>query len=555
MTNHRTAGTGNLTPKLIAAAVCVAFTSGCVTTNPNPGGGGAGGNAPTSSNPIKEMFASDDPCSNNARNIGILAGALAGAFLGNQVKHSNTSRLLGAAGGAFVGGWIGKEIDSRRCELAKIAKKNNLEMQFEEIKAAQAGATPAPGAQAPAAGQPPAADAPAVGLKVVLKDNGRQFKSGSDELSPEAQGYFAQIADQYSYEVQKKQLNQASSKEDVAAVEGLKEKRILLVGHTDDTGSSALNADLSERRAKSVAKIFRDRGINDEHIFFQGAGETLPIADNRTDEGRARNRRVEIIDLSNDAALRAYLATRKPTVAYYRNAPERIAAAPTDTPAPTMQKTKRTKGDAAAAQQPSGVLPGQRVASASRIPALDFGGVPVGTKIAAVDIGRVATPSSGMSVISSAQADEPIAGTCLQDRPRISHGVKSLKSGQDYAIDDYMPGLYGTSWADTVNGNLVALTHVTVLRDGGLPATRPTLLVYRDYDAKSKAKPSITETPDVNVYRGEKAVLYRVFASAAPMRCLDVVIPYEQRAASGSSLYYDRTQTLYVASFNPKLAK
>lgn len=563
MTTKRIAG-GSLCPSLIAAAVCAAFTSGCVTTNPNVNGG-------TSSNPLKEMFASDDPCSNNARNIGILAGALAGAFLGNQVKHSNTSRVLGAVAGGALGGLIGREIDNRRCELAKIAKKNNLEIQFEEIKATDQGVVttaPRPKRETAGGGAPAQPEAAPLGLKVVLMDNGRQFQSGSDELNPDAHAYFGQIADQYSYDVQKKRLTPASSKEDIASVEGLREKRILLVGHTDDTGSSALNADLSERRAKAVAKVFRDRGINDEHIFFQGAGETLPIADNRTDEGRARNRRVEIIDLSDDTALRAYLASRKPTVAYYRNTQDKIAmasvgqaaastASPGDAQEQTKQRAKRkdsAKGSSTVQKEAS--TSGQQVAAAPpRVPTIDFGGMAVGTKVAHVDIGRIPT-SSGFSVISTAQADEPMAGSCLQDRPRISHGVKSLKSGQEYGIDDYMPGLYGTSWVDIVNGNLVALTHVTVLRDGGLPATRPTLLVYRDYDPKAKTKPSITETPEVNVYRGDKAVLYRVFSSSAPVRCVDVVIPNEQRTeARGSNLYYDRAQTLYVASFNPKLAK
>src|SRR5205823_2690461 len=95
---------------------------------------------------------------------------------------------------------------------------------------------------------------------------------------------------------------------------------ILLVGHTDDTGSSELNAALSERRARAIARLFYDHGVPIAQVYYQGAGETLPIADNRTEPGRARNRRVEIVDLPDEAALVAYLQDRTPRLEHYRPA-------------------------------------------------------------------------------------------------------------------------------------------------------------------------------------------------------------------------------------------
>lgn len=71
------------------------------------------------------------------------------------------------------------------------------------------------------------------------------------------------------------------------------EYKLDVAGHTDSTGDDAYNQWLSERRAASVAKYLTDKGINAERLKAAGFGETQPIADNETTEGRAKNRRVE----------------------------------------------------------------------------------------------------------------------------------------------------------------------------------------------------------------------------------------------------------------------
>ncbi|WP_135212436.1 OmpA family protein [Vitreimonas flagellata] len=65
-------------------------------------------------------------------------------------------------------------------------------------------------------------------------------------------------------------------------------------GHADSTGSDAYNQDLSERRAMNVASVLMQGGVIRQRLIAQGYGETRPIADNGTDSGRARNRRVEV---------------------------------------------------------------------------------------------------------------------------------------------------------------------------------------------------------------------------------------------------------------------
>jgi len=71
-------------------------------------------------------------------------------------------------------------------------------------------------------------------------------------------------------------------------------KSVRVVGHTDSVGSAQSNLSLSYARANSVAAYLDSRGINRQLINTQGLGETQPIADNRTNQGRALNRRVEI---------------------------------------------------------------------------------------------------------------------------------------------------------------------------------------------------------------------------------------------------------------------
>jgi outer membrane protein OmpA-like peptidoglycan-associated protein len=70
--------------------------------------------------------------------------------------------------------------------------------------------------------------------------------------------------------------------------------RLTIIGHTDSTGSDATNNPLSVDRAQSVRDYLASRGVSSSRIETAGRGEREPVADNSTDAGRARNRRVEI---------------------------------------------------------------------------------------------------------------------------------------------------------------------------------------------------------------------------------------------------------------------
>jgi OOP family OmpA-OmpF porin len=69
---------------------------------------------------------------------------------------------------------------------------------------------------------------------------------------------------------------------------------IVAVGHTDSIGTEAYNQKLSIRRAEAVKKHLVNQGIEARRIYIEGKGESQPVADNKTNEGRAMNRRVQI---------------------------------------------------------------------------------------------------------------------------------------------------------------------------------------------------------------------------------------------------------------------
>ena len=77
-------------------------------------------------------------------------------------------------------------------------------------------------------------------------------------------------------------------------VKSLTREVVVAVGHTDSIGTDAYNHKLSIRRAEAVKKYLVSQGIEAKRIYVEGKGESQPVADNKTAEGRAKNRRVQI---------------------------------------------------------------------------------------------------------------------------------------------------------------------------------------------------------------------------------------------------------------------
>jgi OOP family OmpA-OmpF porin len=80
----------------------------------------------------------------------------------------------------------------------------------------------------------------------------------------------------------------------IGKVKGINLEVIIAVGHTDSVGTDAYNQRLSVRRAEAVKAYLVSKGIEKNRVYTEGKGEKQPVASNRTAEGRAKNRRVEI---------------------------------------------------------------------------------------------------------------------------------------------------------------------------------------------------------------------------------------------------------------------
>ena len=138
-------------------------------------------------------------------------------------------------------------------------------------------AAPAPAAAAPAATPAPAAKpapapAPAVATKVTYAADAF-FDFDKSVLKPEGKAKLDDL---------------------VSKVKGINLEVIIAVGHTDSVGSDAYNQKLSVRRAEAVKAYLVSKGIEKNRVYTEGKGEKQPVADNKTAEGRAKNRRVEI---------------------------------------------------------------------------------------------------------------------------------------------------------------------------------------------------------------------------------------------------------------------
>ena len=99
------------------------------------------------------------------------------------------------------------------------------------------------------------------------------FDTGKSVLKPDAQAKLADLVDK---------------------TKGVNLEVIIAVGHTDTVGSAAYNQKLSIARAEAVKKFLTGKGIETNRVYTEGKGFSQPVADNKTAEGRAKNRRVEV---------------------------------------------------------------------------------------------------------------------------------------------------------------------------------------------------------------------------------------------------------------------
>ena len=331
---------------------------------------------------------------------------------------------------------------------------------------------------------------------------------------------------------------------------------LVVVGHSDASGSREFNFELSHKRAVMVAKALVRFGILPDRITVAGRGETRPIADNGTEDGRARNRRIEILEYQDEEmpvelVAHAYRPmSLKEAIAVERRAVKIAAAA-----ARNALDGKSTKHRAVA---------GTRRTEASPF---NFGSAPTAKPVErlAVLIGAVEGPSiwdrlNPLHQARSADTTETLDLACiaaeLQD-PAFQEGLVREDNTSDLSGPWVSKlGLYGTAWAGRVNGQLVTLADMAVLAKG-TPETAPTLYVHRQYmggaaDADIKARGAAAAT------LGEEGLLYRAYfeEDAWPVRCIDLVFDLNNPGTfRHGRLYYENNGRIYAVTYEPEFVE
>ena len=182
--------------------------------------------------------------------VGAGGGAVAGAAIGSATGHSaGKGAVIGGAIGAVAGNLWSKHMEDKRKEMQAATAGSGVEVERTQDNQ----------------------------LKLSVP-NDISFDTGRADIKPEMRPVLDQLT------------------------KGLDSKvRVTVVGHTDSTGSDAINQALSVERAQAVRNYLSVRGVDAQRIDVQGRGAHEPIASNSSDSGRAQNRRVEIF-LAEQAA-------------------------------------------------------------------------------------------------------------------------------------------------------------------------------------------------------------------------------------------------------------
>ncbi|MFV0358179.1 OmpA family protein [Tropicimonas sp.] len=185
-----------------------------------------------------------DPNTNHTRNgalVGGAFGALAGlATSGGEAKDA----IIGGVAGAAAGGIIGNMMDRQAAELRQSIANENVIIN-------QVG-----------------------GNLVVTMPQDILFAVDSTSISEPARQDLGTLA---------------------ASLNKYPDTRVEVIGHTDNTGAASYNEHLSVRRAQTVANVLVANGVAPARVSATGRGEAAPVATNLTEEGKAQNRRVDII--------------------------------------------------------------------------------------------------------------------------------------------------------------------------------------------------------------------------------------------------------------------
>lgn len=495
--------TSRFKTSILVSAVCLALTS-CATTNE-----------------VGEKY---------GRTVvgcvgGTVIGGLAGALLGGR-----DGALKGAAAGLVAGCVAGHMWDKREKDLQRLAAEENMKIQMERVY------------------QAPSQD-PVQAKKSAKKD---------DKKPPQntTVGLVAQIEDSSMFGVNSATLTESGVRqlEKLAALvasarkgEGTEKAPILVIGHTDNTGSAEYNQTLSEQRAKAVVSLLAKQGFNAEQLYFQGAGEGRPVADNSTQAGRDMNRRVELVELKDEEMLQKRIAAEQHNPRYIQQSSAHLNQVPYKAPAENIVTAKTT----AKASGKTKTTSKRKTANNG----LDFGGKP-----AAKDSWELAAKfkpdyQGGMGLFSSAIASDAPIRSCSNDSKPVIGEVKNLAGNPlaQYKTTEFRPGMNGKVWAAKVNGHVVYINPVAILADSNEVAAQPMVAFTQNHN-KNKTDITGQFQGHATVYPGQNNMLMRIFIAdaKAPIQCMDLLLPYGGSKAVDGNLYYPKQDQTYVADYRPR---
>lgn len=454
-------------------------------------------------------------CAVTKTQIGCTTGLVVGTIIGKQLDK-DVGAYVGGALGTLVGCGIGHYLDEREKKIALLAQQNSLNASFERVSVDSDNSA----SFSTDATDKVVASAVSVSTERLLFDTNKATISDQAQLAKLKTflaGYLTTL--------------DSNSK-------------IYVVGHTDATGTATLNQKLSEQRARFIAEQLVALGAKPEQLFYEGVGQSQPIASNDTEEGRARNRRFELHDVMITENAKSVSVIQVATISTAKkqrlgnvvndistHSKPKVSAASAATPAPTKTAAK---------------LNTTKQATATPSDPLGLGGVLI-DKFALDVIAKLGVAEQERGFFSKAYATDLPIQSCAYAAPVVESSLRSFNGQKivERTTSESLPNLYGTIWWSKVGTTGVVLGPVGIAKNTMQPTKQPLFSFYKNYQG-GNIKADFDVPVSVETYRGKDAVLVRMYAKEdnSPFRCSDVVFSINGEAVTKTTgvIYADNGQ-------------